>query len=221
MKKINHITAGLVLASTGLYASTATAEADVSYNIGYASEYYYRGILQKSSSGNVGIDYSNNGFYAGGWTADVGPGLEVDAFFGYNYETDFGFTLGTGLTGYYYTGEFDDTYEEVNFNFEYGIVSVEYSIGAWEGFKHQASKDYDFLAVTLSGDNGFYGTFGTFGDEFAGEYIELGWGTTISDIDFGVAAIFNSDDISNQISFHGTPTEGEAFVFTVGKGFSI
>ena len=115
----------------------------------------------------------------------------------------------------------DRILEEVNFNFEYGVVSIEYSIGEWEGFKHEASKDYDFLAVTLSGDNGFYGTFGSFGDEFAGEYLELGWGTTISDIDFGVAAIFNSDELSDQVSSYGTATEGEAFVFTIGKSFSI
>jgi len=216
MKKL---AAGIALASSGLFIPIA--EAEVSYNIGYASEYYYRGILQKSSSGSAGIDYSNGGFYAGGWTADVGDGLEVDALVGYNYETDFGLTLGAGFTGYYYTGEFDDTYEEVNFNFEYGVVSIEYSIGEWEGFKHEASKDYDFLAVTLSGDNGFYGTFGSFGDEFAGEYLELGWGTTISDIDFGVAAIFNSDELSDQVSSYGTATEGEAFVFTIGKSFSI
>jgi uncharacterized protein (TIGR02001 family) len=215
MKKLTHIVTGIVFASSGLFVSTASAE--VSYNIGWASEYYYRGILQKNSSGSAGIDYTEGGFYAGGWAADVGDGLEVDGFFGYNYETDSGFTLGAGFTGYYYTGEFDDTYEEVNFNFGYGMVAVEYSVGEWEGFG--ASKDYDFLAVTLAGDNGFYGTFGTFGDELDGEYVELGWGTTISDIDFGVAAIFNSDEISDQKSSSGAATEGEAFVFTIGKSF--
>jgi hypothetical protein len=214
MKKI---TAGLVLASTSLFA--ASSEADVSYNVGWASEYYYRGVLQKESSASAGVDLSSGGFYVGGWTADVGDGLEVDTFVGYNYETDFGLTLGAGFTGYYYTGEFDDTYEEVNYNMEYGIVSIEYSIGEWEGFKHQASKDYDFLAVTLTGGN-FYTTFGSWGDEFAGDYLELGWGTSISDIDIGISAIFNSDELSNQNSFNGTPTEGEALVFTIGKTFS-
>ena len=99
MKKI---TAGLVLASTSLIVATPTgSSADVSYNVGWASEYYYRGVLQKESSASAGVDLSSGGFYVGGWTADVGDGLEVDTFVGYNYETDFGLTLGAGFTGYY------------------------------------------------------------------------------------------------------------------------
>ena len=54
------------------------AHADVSYNVGFASEYYYRGFFQKSSSASAGIDFEEGGFYAGAWTADVGEGLEVD-----------------------------------------------------------------------------------------------------------------------------------------------
>ena len=38
MKKLTHLAAGLVLASSGLIASSAHAE--LSYNIGWASEYY-------------------------------------------------------------------------------------------------------------------------------------------------------------------------------------
>ena len=52
------------------------------------------------------------------------------------------------------------------------------------------------MAVTVEGDNGFYGKYGTFGKDFDGDYIELGWGTTIAEIDFGIAAILNSDDLS-------------------------
>ena len=215
MKNLTHITAGLVFASSALF--TATASADVSYNVGWASEYYYRGILQKNSSASAGIDYEESGFYAGAWTADVGDGLEVDGYFGYGIETAAGLSLSAGFTGYYYTGEFDDTYEEFNFNAGYSMFSLEYSIGEWEGFG--TSADYDFLGLTVAGDNGFYGTYGTFGDEFDGEYIELGWGTTISDIDFGVAAIFNSDELSDQLTASGSPDEGEALVFTIGKSF--
>lgn len=215
MKRLTHITTGLVLASSALFA--ATASADVSYNIGWASEYYYRGILQKNSSASAGIDYEESGFYAGGWTADVGDGLEVDGYFGYGIETEAGLSLSAGFTGYYYTGEFDDTYEEINLNAGYGMFSLEYSVGEWEGFG--SSADYDFLGLTVSGENGFYGTYGTFGDEFDGEYFEFGWGTTISDIDFGIAAIFNSEELSDQLTSSGSPDEGEALVFSIGKSF--
>lgn len=215
MNKLTHIAAGLVLASSGLFAASASAE--VSYNIGWTSEYYYRGILQKNSSGSAGIDYEESGFYAGAWTADVGDGLEVDGYFGYGIETESGFTASIGFTGYYYTGEFDDTYEEINFGLGYGMFSLGYSVGEWAGFG--ASQDYDFLELTIAGENGFYGTYGTFGDEFDGDYVELGWGTTISEIDFGIAAIFSSDELSDQVSSSGSPTESEAFVFSISKSW--
>jgi len=215
MKTLTHIAAGLVLASSSLFAVTASA--DVSHNVGWTSEYYYRGILQKNSSASAGIDYEESGFYAGAWTADVGDGLEVDGYFGYGIETESGFSLSAGFTGYYYTGEFDDTYEEVNFNAGYGMFSLEYSVGEWEGFG--TSADYDFLAVTVTGENGIYGTYGTFGDEFDGDYVELGWGTTISEIDFGVAAIFSSDELSDQASSSGSAAESEALVFSIGMSF--
>jgi len=213
MNKFTHIAAGLVLASTGMFAASASAE--VSYNVGYTSEYYFRGILQKSSSGSAGIDYTESGFYAGAWTADVGDGLEVDGYFGYGIETESGFTASIGFTGYYYTGEFDDTYEEVNFGAGYGIFSLAYAVGEYDGFG--AGADYDFLSLTATGENGLYGTYGTFGDEFDGDYLEVGWGTSISDIDFGIAAIFSSDELSDQTSSSGSPTESEAIVFSIGK----
>ncbi|MDD9890368.1 MAG: TorF family putative porin [Gammaproteobacteria bacterium] len=216
MKKLTHLFAGLILASSGLLANSAYAE--LSYNIGWASEYYFRGILQKESSGSVGVDWEDeSGFYIGSWAADVGDGLEVDGYFGYNYEFDGGFTVGVGFTGYYYTGEFDDTYEEVNFSLGYGPLSLGYSVGEWGGFG--AEQDYDFLELTYTAENGIYGTFGTFGDEFDGDYIEIGWGTTISEIDIGVAAIFSSDELSDQLDSAGRPDESEAVIFTIGKSF--
>ena len=211
------ITVALVSAITLVsLGASRTAHAEVSYNIGFASEYYYRGIKQKSSSASAGIDYENGGFYVGAWTADVGDGLEIDGYFGYGIEIE-DFTASLGFTGYYYTGEFDDTYEEVNLNLGYGPVSVEYSVGEWDGFG--ADADYDFLAITGDFGKGFYGTYGTFGDDFDGDYVELGWGTTVSEIDIGIAVILSSDELSDQLDSDGDATESEAIVFTIGKTF--
>ena len=82
-----------VLAVVGAGFSASHANAEVSYNIGYASEYYYRGILQKSSSGSAGVDFEQGGFYLGTWAADVGDGLEVDLYGGYGVETDAGLSM--------------------------------------------------------------------------------------------------------------------------------
>jgi len=207
MKKL---IAGGVLVASSFVSVTAPALAELSANVGFASEYYYRGILQKETSGSAGVDFETGGFYAGTWAADVGDGLEVDGYFGYGIDVG-EVNLSAGFTGYYYTGDFDDTYEEVNLNASWRFISVGYSVGEWDG---DGGQDYDFLEVTLE-HNGFYGTYGTFGDEFDGEYFQLGYGTEVGGFDVGVAAIFSSKELSDQDG------ESEALVFTIGKSFDL
>ena len=72
--------------AAGSLGVSTVATADVSYNVGYASEYYYRGYYQKNSSASAGIDYEEGGFYVGAWTADVGEGLEYDIYGGYGMD---------------------------------------------------------------------------------------------------------------------------------------
>ena len=98
-----------------------------------------------------------------------------------------------------------------------GCSAFEYSVGDYDGFGDE--QDYDYLALTIEGENGFYGKYGTFGDDFDGDYVEIGWGTTISDIDIGVYAVFNSDELSDEVDDDGDPSEGEAVIFTIGKTF--
>ena len=220
MKRSTLLTAAALAFAGYGFAGAASAQ-EVSYNIGWASEYYYRGLLQKESSGSAGIDFTNGGFYAGGWTADVGDGLEVDGYFGYGIETDEGFSASVGFTGYYYTGDFDDTYEELNLNFGYGMLGIEYSFGTYGNFDGP-EQDYNFLATTISADNGLYGTLGIFGGDFDGNYIEIGYGLTVSEIDFGVAGIFSSEEFgagNGQFDAAGNPAESQAVVFTIGKSF--
>jgi uncharacterized protein (TIGR02001 family) len=190
---------------------TTQASAEVSYNVGFVSEYYYRGIFQKSSSASAGIDFEQNGLYLGAWSADVGDGLEVDLYGGYGIETDAGFSASLGFTGYYYTGDFDDTYQEVNLGLGYGMFSLGYSSGQWDGFG--AEEDYDFLEIGFATDSGFYGTYGTFGKDFDGDYFEFGYGTSISEFDVGVSYIL-TDELGDQEG-----GEAEAIVFSIGKGF--
>ncbi|EAW32738.1 hypothetical protein GP2143_15821 [marine gamma proteobacterium HTCC2143] len=214
MKKL---IASSVLAATAFAGIAAPAMADLSANVGYASEYYYRGILQKESSASAGIDFEQSGFYAGAWTADVGDGLEYDIYAGYGMEVG-EVSLSAGFTGYYYTGEFDDTYEEFNFSAGWKFISVGYSVGEWDGFGEPA--DYDFLEVTVE-HNGFYGTYGEFGDEAEGDYIELGYGAEVGGFDLGIAAIFSSEELSDQADSNGDDTESEAIIFSLSKTFDL
>lgn len=209
------------LLTTALLAgvlTTSHTQAEVSANVGYTSEYYFRGILQKSSSASAGLDFEESGFYAGTWAADVGDGLEVDLYLGYSHELDNGLSIGGGFTGYYYTGEFDDTYEEFNFNLGYKFISLEYSAGTYDGFGTEV--DYDFLALTVE-HNGFYGTYGSFGDESDGDYFEFGYGTEIGGFDATVSFIFNSEELSDQLSSTGQPASGEGITFSLSKSFDL
>ncbi|MGK0440232.1 MAG: hypothetical protein ACJA0N_000017 [Pseudohongiellaceae bacterium] len=120
MKIMKSILAVTLAASAISSATFTMAEGSVSANIGFASEYYYCGILQTDSSASAGLDYENGGFSLGTWVSDVGDGLEVDVYGSYTVEVG-EVALSAGVTGYYYTGDtFDDTYEEVNLGAAWG-----------------------------------------------------------------------------------------------------
>jgi len=199
----------LALILSTLTAST-TAAADWSANIGWASDYYYRGLFQATSSASGGLDYQKNGFYAGSWAADVADGLEIDGYFGYAKEFG-GVDVGIGFTGYYYSGDFDDTYEEINLNSGYGIASLDVALGQYKNFDGE-TQDYAWYALTLE-KNGFYGRIASFDRDFNGEYLELGYDFSLSEIDLGFKAILTNEDL--------TGTAEESLVFTIGKSFDF
>ena len=129
----------------------STANADFSANLGVASDYYFRGIFQSKASANGGVDFESGGFYAGIWAADVGgdiagDGLEVDGYFGYGLDVG-EVNLGIGFTGYYYTGDFDDTYEEINLSAGYGWLTIDAAIGKYDD-AGGPSLDYQFYSAT-------------------------------------------------------------------------
>jgi len=193
-----------------LLVGSAAANADVSANLGFASEYYYRGIFQEDSSASGGLDYESNGFYAGTWAADVGDGLEVDGYFGYGGEAG-DFTYSVGFTGYYYTGDFDDTYQEINLGAGFGLFSFDVAVGEYENFDGP-TLDYIYYSITAEKD-GFYGKYAGFSQDFEGEYVEVGYGTTIAELDVGLSLIFSNSDLVGE--------SDEAVVFTIGKSFDI
>jgi uncharacterized protein (TIGR02001 family) len=206
--------AGLTAA---LLALSGIALADWSANIGYASEYYFRGIPQKTSSASGGIDYeSDAGFYAGTWAADVGDGLEVDGYLGYGTtvgEVD----LSVGYTGYFYTGDFDTEYQEINLGAGFGIVSLDVAVGKHE-LDSSTDEDYTYYALTIE-KNGFYGTFAGFSQDWEGEYLELGYGATVADIDLGISLVLCDEIVSSDLGVLNA--DDEVVLFTIGKSFDL
>ncbi len=211
--------------------TTGAAQADLSANIGFASDYFFRGIYQSQSAASGGVDYENNGFYAGVWAVDVSDGLsagydgsdatglEVDGYFGYGGEVG-DFTYGVGFTGYYYTQDFDDTYQEINLSGGYGIATLDVAIGQYSNFSGP-TLDYTYYALTLE-KNGFYGKYAGFSQDADGDYFELGYGATVSDIDLGVYVLFNDKVLSGIAdAASGAPTDNNSIVFTIGKSFDL
>ncbi|MEJ2516202.1 MAG: TorF family putative porin [Gammaproteobacteria bacterium] len=200
-----------LLIAIGLGAGQAAVASDFSANIGFMSDYFFRGIKQSESSAYGGLDWEAGGFYAGTWLADVEQGLEYDLYAGYGGSIG-DFSWGIGGTGYFYTDDFDDTYLEANFSLGWNWFTVDYAYGEYDNFDGP-TLDYDFLSFT--GEyNGFYATYGTFGKDFDGDYVEAGYGTEVSGIELGVAAIWSDDTLA------GGDSE-TSLVFTIGKTFDL
>lgn len=198
----------------GLAAVPGIASADVSANIGMVSEYVFRGIYQTEASAYAGLDYEESGFYAGTWWADVGDGLEQDLYFGYG-GGDGEFSWGIGYTGYFYSDDFDDTYHEVNLGVGYGIFSLDVAVGEWDGFGNP--QDYTFTSVTIGSDA--YATFGSFSQDFDGDYFEFGYGTSImDDVDVSAAVLY-----SDELPVAGLPVSDTEWnlVFSITKNIAI
>lgn len=195
-----------------LTLATTTAMADLSGNIGWQSHYIFRGVPQSESSAQGGLDFESDGFYLGTWAADVGQGAEVDLYGGYGWDVaDFSFSI--GATGYFYTNDFDDTYQELNLGFGYKDFALDFATGSYDNFTGP-SLDYQFLAATYSHSSGISATIGGFGGDFDGEYYSLGYEFELSEIDFSLAWVYTSDKLAGG-------DEDNNLVFSVGKSFGI
>ena len=211
---------GLSLTSTASESSNVTSDKlAVSGNVSFMSEYYYRGILQKTSSASAGLDLAYGNITTGIWLADVGDGLETDVFGSYNHSFTDEFSASLGFTGYYYSGNFDETYEELNVGLNYRFVTLDYATGTWAGIE-SGSDRYNFLSITVSGEY-WYATYGQFGKIFDGDYIELGASHTFNEFDVNLALIVSSDELSDQLTASGEATDSEALVLTLSKSFDL
>jgi uncharacterized protein (TIGR02001 family) len=197
----------------------ANAQAvEVTANIGYMSEYIFRGISQSDSSAMGGLDVNADGFFLGTWGADVEQGLEVDLYGGYN-GTVGDFSYGIGGTGYFYTDDFDDDYKEVNLSLGYKIFSIAAAIGEYDNFD-SPSLDYTYIAPRVDYE-GFYGLVGMFSQDFDTTYYELGYGSEFEPIglDYKISLIYTDD---TSITDSDDSDSGEtSLMFSISKSFAL
>lgn len=206
-----HISKTAIAVLLGVSASVQ-AEGELSANIGWVSDYIFRGIPQDDSSASIGLDYSNSGFYIGTWAADVGQGSEVDVYLGYEGAIGESVEYGVGATIYLYTDDFDDTYKELNLSLAHGIFSIDAALGTYDNFDNE-EEGYTFVSLTAE-HNGFYATLGSFSQDFDGEYLEAGYGFEHNGLDLSVSVIHSTKDLLGDDS-------DNSIVFGIGKSFDL
>tara|TARA_Y100001936_G_scaffold193153_1_gene192717 strand:+ start:111 stop:791 length:681 start_codon:yes stop_codon:yes gene_type:complete len=226
MKKkfLNILLLAVFVTPTAFSSESAVAEeseSSISYNIGYMSEYWYRGVYQAESSVSFGADLEVGNFYAGTWWADVDKGMEYDIYAGLN------FSMGPadmylGVTGYYYSDNFDDDYEEVNFGIAMGNLAIDAAVGEYKKGVVGNTKDHNYSFTSVAYDltelTGLpltysFGAWG--GSKLQGEVHTLSFSKTIEGVDVGLEVAKNSDDITGSASNKDTTFA----VFTLGYSF--
>ena len=85
------------------------------------------------------------------WGADVGDaagsgaGTEIDLYAGINFE--FMVPMYVGVTGYYYTDNFDRDYEEINIGMDFGLFAIDAVL--MEAIKVMELEQQVLIMVTL------------------------------------------------------------------------
>lgn len=215
----------LIAVTLALGSAAAPALAvELEANAGIVSEYVFRGIPSSdgSAAAQGGIDATfDTGVYLGTWGSKVdfagSDGVEIDFYGGYANEINEDFSYSVGATLYTYTDDADDDYTELNLGLAWKWFSLDYADGEYDGFG--TSADYDFWSI--SGEyEGLYATFGSFGDEFDGDYIEVGYGSTVSAggedlFDYSISYVDSDDEL-----LIGSNSNGR-LIFGVTKSFAI
>jgi len=220
--------AGLMSLSMFAHAGEAVADdhaSSVSYNIGYMSEYWYRGVYQSDSAVSFGADYEAGSFYAGTWMADVDDGIEFDVYAGFNFEM-MGMPMYLGATGYYYSDNFDGNYEEMNAGVDMGFIALDVAFaGQYEEVDANyvnTGNDLDYQHYTITLPLSFVGlpldySYQTFQDELSGFTHELSYGTSVGGADVGLVLGRNSENSTAATA--GTDNDTTYATFSLGYSF--
>lgn len=116
-------------------------------------------------------------------------------------------------------GLFDDEYFELNLNGGYGYARVDIAIGRYDNFSGP-TLNYEYYTVSVEHGE-FYTGISSWGDDYDGEVIEVGYGSTLpitggDCIDFGIAVI-NSNDVGVRSSFE--KDDDTSLVLSISKAF--
>ena len=208
-----------MMAHSGDGVAEEGSSSGVSYNIGYMSEYWYRGVYQSESAVSFGADAEMGNLYVGTWWADVDQGVEYDIYAGYNFSL-MGVPMYAGFTGYYYSDNFDGDYEEFNIGADLGFMSIDAAIdGEYDQLANAGELGYQHYTITVPGMmmglplDYSYQTFT--GDNILGHTHELSYSATVSGVDVGLTLGRNVD------TAHATAKYNNTTYATFSLGYSF
>jgi hypothetical protein len=132
-----------------------------------------------------------------------------------------------GGTGYFYTGDFDNTYLEGNLGAVFGPITIASALGTYDDGN---DTKYFYLGITAA-QNGLFATVGAiaftpeFGDalsdsfdpDLGGQYLQAGYMFSAGEMDFNVSGLWN-DAYLNSL-YEGV--DEITLIFQVSKAFTI
>jgi uncharacterized protein (TIGR02001 family) len=208
-------------------ANAAEGIGNFSANIGFFSQYSFRGIDQSGEEAAIqgGFDWAHDsGFYIGTWASNVDFNdnesvIEFDFYGGYTKETQNGISLDLSMIGYTYPGAYaNSNYDFYEYSFGLGksIGSVSFSTAinyspeffakSGDTTYWQGGLDYKFQGIKISGHIGkqWIGLETTYG---APDYVDYsigasypwqGFNLSVAYVDTDVDAGWNSTDQSGK-----------------------
>jgi uncharacterized protein (TIGR02001 family) len=236
------VTAALTIPSLAM-AADAPAPSPFTGNVGFATEYLYRGIAQTAGKPALqgGFDYAHaSGAYVGVWGSNIswlenaggsGASLEVDIYGGYK-GTMGGLGYDVGILTYNYPGSLPagatnpDT-TELYGALTWSILTVKYSHGTSNLFGAANTKNSTYLELNAAYDLGDgWGLTGHVGHQkvknlSAASYTDYKLGVT-KDVGVGVVGLAvsttNANDSCGSGDFYCLPQRpGGAFDYSAGK----
>lgn len=233
MKKQLTTAMATALLATGVSMS-AQADTGISANVGFVSDYYFRGANLGDAGAYAGLDYGIAGFYVGTWIIDDGAGgndgLETDFYLGYGMEHGiFSWDINYTRYEYTYTGDFE---HEVGINL--GLAGVSLGLVAGEDDDVGAKDPVDYNVFTLGYSYDAYGiTLGHYvsddgngdgKDDSSYNWIEFSASGEVAGLDMGVTIgkQFGQETDESDSSNAGNTSYGKEYiVLDISKSFSF
>ena len=125
MKTVNKKLLAVAVAGVlGMGSVSVMADDGVSANVGFVSDYVWRGDTQNSHKPAIqgGFDYAKGPMSVGIWGSSVGTGAEVDLYGSYNFGP-----VAVGAIYYAYPSQSGSDFYEINIGGDVGPVSLMYS----------------------------------------------------------------------------------------------